>query len=222
MFGDFFKRKKEPAPKQDDWEAKLVWLPVGHAENPFQEEVLDCRAVALSFLSMTKDASVAENFNQLRNSSGSEVCGRFPDQAMAVDCELRFPFSGQHDDGPVFVARAMEDKWDFYTYDNRLYVRRSWTGQLTHVAELEYSSDAVIVRRIHCEPHTVFHEHEFAIAQLHFLITTHMGRTLIPFPILPDIPKAAAKATALMAFTMYGRRAQFGHYITLGGQPVQG
>ena len=216
MFRDFFKRKKEPALEQDDWEAKLVWLPVGHSDNPFQEEILDCRAAALSFYSTTEDINVAESFNQLRRSNGSEARGLLPEQAIVADCELHFPFNGQHDDGPVFVAREMEDKWDFYTYDNRLYVRRSWTGQLTHVAELEYSPDAVIVRRIHCEPNTVYNEEEFAIAQLHFLITTHMGRTLIPFPILPDFPRTAAKSIALMAFTMYGRRSQFGHYIHLG------
>src|SRR5688572_25311699 len=215
MFGGFFKPKKEPEPKQDDWEAKLVWLPVGHADNPFQDEVLDCRAVALSFLSTTKDESVAASFIQLRNSNGSEARGRLPEQAIVVDCELRFPYNGQHNDGPVYVAREMEDKWDFYAYGNHLYVRRSWTGQLTHVAELEYSSDAVIVRRIHCEPNTVFNERNFAIAQLHFLIATHVGRTLVPFPILPDVPRIATKATALMAFTMYGRRSQFGHYISI-------
>ena len=218
MFGNLFNRKKEPVSKQDDWESKLIWLPVGHSGNPFQEEVLDCRAVALSFLSTTSDKSVAESFNHLRTSDGSESCGKLPDQAIAVDCELRFPFNGQHNDGPVFVAREMEDKWDFYTYDNRLYVRRSWTGQLTHVAELEYSADAVIVKRIHCEPNTVFNEKDFAIAQLHFLIATHMGRTLIPFPILPDVARTATKAVALMAFTSYGRRSQFGHYIKLGAQ----
>ena len=220
MFGDFFKQKKEPAPSQDDWESKLVWLPFGHSSNPFQEEVLDCRAVALSFLSTTSDKSVAENFNRLRRSAGSAVRGQLPEQAIVTDCALRFPFNGQHNDGPVFVAKEMEDKWDFYTYDNRLYSRRSWTGQLTHVAELENSSDAVILKRIHCEPNTVCNERDFAIAQIHFLITTHMGRTLIPFPILPDVPRAATKATALMAFTMYGRRSQFGHYICLGTKPT--
>lgn len=188
---------------------------MGHKDNPFQEEVLDCRAVALSFFSTTKDEAVARSFNNLRKSDGSESRGKLPDQAIIVDCELRFPYSGQHNDGPIFIAKAMEDKWDFYAYDNRLYVRRSWTGQLTHVAELEYSSDTVAIRRIHCEPNTVFNTHDFAVAQLHFLITTHMGRTLIPFPILPDFPRTAAKATALMAFTTYGRRAQFGRYIKL-------
>src|SRR4029077_13808675 len=118
MFDRFFKRKKEPTPWQEDWESQLVWLSVGHAANPFPQEVLDCRAVALSFLSTTSDKSVAESFNRLRQSDGSEVRGRLPEQAIVTDCALRFPFNGQHNDGPVFVAKEMEDKWDLYTYDN--------------------------------------------------------------------------------------------------------
>ena len=213
MFDRFLRRKKEPTPQQNDWEAKLIWLPVGHAANPYQQEVLDCRAVALSFLSTTSNKSVAENFNRLRASDGSDARGRLPEQAIVAECELRFPYDGKYTDGPVFVAREMEDKWDFYAYDSRLYVRRSWTGLLTHVAELEYSPDAVVVRRIHCEPNTVYGDRDFGIAQLRFLITTHMGRTLIPFPILPDLARTATKIIALTGFTAYGRRSQFASYV---------
>jgi hypothetical protein len=214
MFDRFFKRKKEPTPQQDDWEAQLVWLSVGDPANPFQQEVLDCRAVALSFLSTTSDKSVAESFNRLRASDGSDARGTLPEQAIAAECELRFPYNGQHNDGPVFVAREMEDKWDFYAYESRLYVRRSWTGHLTHVAEVEYCPDAVIIRRVHCEPNTIYGDRAFGVAQVHFLITTHMGGTLIPFPIPPDFPRTAAKSIALTGFTTYGRRSQFASYVT--------
>jgi hypothetical protein len=103
----------------------------------------------------------------------------------------------------------MEDKWDFYAYERRLYVRRSWTGQLTHVAELDYTPDAVVIRRVHCETNTIYGNREFGVAQLHFLITTHMGRTLIPFPIPPDFSRTDVKNIALMGFNAYGRRSQF-------------
>jgi hypothetical protein len=53
MFGNFFNRKKKPQ-TNDGWKSKLVWLPVGQTDNPFQKEVLDCRAVALSFTSATE------------------------------------------------------------------------------------------------------------------------------------------------------------------------
>jgi len=216
VFSGFFKRKKQPAPSKDDWEQELVWLPVAHPENPFPVEVLDCRAVALTFLSTTSDKSVAECFNRLRASDGREMVGCTPDGSIQADCILRFHFNGQHNDGPIFLAREMEDKWDFFAYDSRLYVRRSWTGVLTHVAELEYSSDAVVVHRIYCEQNTAFGDPAFAVAQLYFLISTHLGRTLQPFPIPKDFPRTAGKPIALMAFNSYGRRAQFGAYLSQG------
>jgi len=211
MFGDFFKRKKKPEQSNDDWKSKLLWLPVGHTDNPFPEEVLDCRSVALTLWSATKYKSVADSFNRLRSSDGKELRGKLPENPMVTDCNLRFPYDGQHHEGPMYVAKQMEDKWDFYAYDGRLYVRRSWTGHLSYVAELEYSRDVVNVKRIHSD----CKEPGFAIAALHFLITTHLGRTLIPFPILPAFPKTAAEQIALMAFSNWGRRAQFGHYIKL-------
>jgi hypothetical protein len=115
----------------------------------------------------------------------------------------------------------MEDKWDFFEYNNHLYVRRSWTGALTHVAELAHSADAVVVHRIHCERNTVFGEPTFAVAQLHFLISTHLFGRPQPFPILWDFPRTAAKAIALMAFTSYGRRAQFGAYLNRPGTSIE-
>lgn len=214
MFDRFFKRKKEPAPKKDDWEAQLVWLPVGHPSNPFRQEVLDCRAVALSFLSTTNDKNVADTFIRLRKSDGSEVRGLLPEQASVAECELRFPYNGQHNEGPVFVANEMEDKWDFYAYDNRLYIRRSWTGKLVYVAELEYSSDAVVVRRIYYESQMLYDDQSLAIAQFQFLITTHLGRTLMPFPIPPVFSRKLTKAIAVDGFGSYGRRAQFAAYVT--------
>lgn len=213
LFDRLFGPKKKPTPPQEDWEAELVWLPVGHPANPFQEEVLDCRRVALSFTSTTSKAAIAESFSRLRASDGRETRNQLPEEALVTDCELRIPSEGRHPEGPLFVAREMEDKWDFYVYDQRLYLRRSWTGQLLHVAELEYSSDAVTIRRLHSHSPTVFGDRDFAMAQVNFLIASHLLGTLPPFPIPPDLPRTAAKSIALMGFSSYGRRAQFASYL---------
>ena len=160
---------------------------------------------------------MAESFTRLRASDGSDARGCLPEQAIVFECALRFPYNGQHDDAPIFRAREMEDKWDFYAYDNRLYVRRSWSGRLTHVAELEYTSDAVLVQRIHCETSIVYGDRDFAIAQLEFLLNTHLGRVLMPFPIPPDPLSREAKAIALAGFNAYGRRAQYATHVRQKG-----
>lgn len=97
-------------------------------------EVLDCRAVALHFVSTTSDESVAQSFSRLRASEGSEVRGCLPEAALQAECYLCFPCQGHPTDGPICLAAAMEDKWDFFAFDRRLYVRRSWTASLTYVA----------------------------------------------------------------------------------------
>jgi hypothetical protein len=214
MFHRLFKRKQEPAPQQNDWEAQLVWLSVGHTANPFAQEVLDCRSVALSFQSTTSSESVAESFARLRASDGREARGRLPEHAIVAECDLYLPQERPPSEGAICVARAMEDKWDFYIYDSRLYVRRSWTGQLTHVAEFEYDIDTIVIRRIHCDPKLVHGDADFGVTQLVFLITTHLGRGLMPFPIPPGLPRSAAKQIALTGFTAYGRHAQFASYAS--------
>jgi hypothetical protein len=213
MFNRFFKRKEQPAPAKDDWEQKLVWLPAGHPQNAFATEVLDCRSVALNFTSTTSDKSIAESFNRLRASNGRELIGRGPEDAIHVECTLSFPYSGERNDGPIFIAQEMEDKWDLLAYGNSLYVRRSWTGLLAYVARLEYSSNAVVVNQIDCDRNTAFNDPDLAVDQLHFIISTHLGRAIQPFPIPLDFPRTGAKAIALMGFGSYGRRAQFGAYL---------
>jgi hypothetical protein len=218
MFEKFFKAKNEPQPPpKEGWEQKLVWLSVGHPENPFKQEILDCRSVALTFTSLTSDKSIAENFNRLRKSNGEELRGQLPEKTIVADCQLQFPYNGQHNDGPISLAREMEDKWDFYTFDNRLYIRRSWTGKLIHVAELEYAEGVVIVRRIHADSSSAFEDAEFAVAQVYFLIATHLGKALLPFPISRSFPRNDVKNIATAGFSSYGRRAQFGSYTKVIG-----
>lgn len=97
-------------------------------------------------------------------------------------------------------------------------MRRSWTGLLSCVAEVEFRSDEFAIQRAYFEPDSVFSNRDFAIAHLHFLMTTHLHRVLTPFPVMPpDVPKAAVKAIALLGFSAYGRWAQFGSYIAQHG-----
>ena len=187
-------------------------------ENPFGQEVLDCRRVALGFTSTTSDPIIADSFIRLRSDDGRSGVGALPENAFSVDADLRFPYNGDREDGVIFSAKEMEDKWDFYAYDSRLYIRRSWTGVLLHVAELRYTGSEVVVEKIHSDHDTVYGDADYAREHVRFLITTHFGSSLVPFPIPPDIPRTAKKVIALMGFNSYGRRAQFAAYIDSQGE----
>src|SRR5262245_4769275 len=123
---DWLFKPKKAAPQKRDWVEKLVWLPTGHPQNPFSREVLDCRAFTLVARSATERPNIAESFSQLRRADGRDAIGRLPDSAVTFECDLYFPAEGERRDGPLFRARQMEEKWDFFFYDSRLYVRRSW------------------------------------------------------------------------------------------------
>jgi hypothetical protein len=203
---------------QDAWIEELVWRKATDEQNPFDHEVLDCRAVALGFTATTSDKSIAESFNRLRIDDGKSSIGVLPENIFTVESDLRFPYNGVREDGVIFSAREMEDKWDFYAYESRLYIRRSWTGALLHVAELRYTDSEVIVENIHSDRDTVYGDADFARAHVQFLIATHFGSTLLPFPIPPDMPRSERKTIALMGFSSYGRRAQFAHYLKQEGE----
>lgn len=195
--------------QSESWVEELVWRSAGDKQNPFDCEVLDCRAVALGFTAMTADKKIAESFNRLRLDDGKACIGKLPENCFTCDSALRFPYNGERQDGVIFSAKEMEDKWDFYVYDSRLYIRRSWTGMLLHVAELRYTDSEVIVEKIHSEKDTVYGDPEFARAHVRFLITTHFGQTLMPFPIPPGMSHSERRAIALTGFSSYGRRGQY-------------
>jgi len=199
----------EDSDEKERWADELVWLEPGDPKNPFDYEVLDCRSVALGFTAATSDQSIAESFNRLRTDDGRSSVGTLPEDSFSVDADLRFPYNGAREDGVIFFAKEMEDKWDFYAYDSRLYIRRSWTGALLYVAELRYTDSEVIVEKIHSDRETVYENSEYARAHLQFLITTHFGSAQMPFPTPPGIEKSERKDIALIGFSTYGRRAQF-------------
>ena len=220
MLDWLFKRPKA-APRKRDWVEKLVWLPPGHPQNPFAQEVLDCRAVALTFISTTKDPAVAKSFGSLRKSDGRELIGKLPDSALTCECDLHFPAEGKKCDGPLFLAHQMEDKWDFFHYDSRLYLRRSWTGTLLHVAECRFQDATVTIPRIYSELNNAWGEKSFAVAEMQFLITTHLLGKPAPFPMPPEFPRAGTEAIAMLGFGKYGRRAQFAVPLEAGGSKAR-
>ena len=200
---------------------KLVWLPVGHPDNPFPYEVLDCRPVALSLLSATSDRSVAATFAQLRFSDGRELRGQTPKGAIAAPGEVRI--EGRYTlDGPLFVAPEMEHKWDLFAYDRRLYARRSWGGELIHTAAITTLADQVVLDDIQTN------QYQYDVLdEIEFLMTWYVARKPFPFSVpnaflerkVSDASKDTAvidddMLIALWGWTAHGRIAQFGRRMS--------
>ena len=183
-------------------------------DNPYQMPVVDCRQFCSdSFLYATGDGaqSIGQSFdisqvdsNRLRESlcdSHTEPCllgypGKF--------CEIS--------DGPLAVARSMEELWNIFLFDGYFYFTRSWTGKLRHRARVEVSKSAMFVTEVATTSHAAdsvysdacVDDRTFGVRQADFLIKTLLYDIPCPAPLPVNAP-AESGGIALYALTEYGR-----------------
>ena len=150
-------------------------------ENPVGIDILDCRMFAMTMMSTTGDQEVALRFSQLRSSVGHEIAGSCPERARRIQCSLDFPLDSPLNEGPLFKAEVMEDKWDIYLLSEHLYFCRSWTGALIFRASVTLSDERMVVSAIETNPSE---DNDIVIRQVAFLIWSHVfGRvSLHPLP----------------------------------------
>ncbi len=203
--------ERPPDPEPDPLQ-EVRWIPAG--ENPFGVEVLDCRPVAQGMFSTTQDQSIAAKFAALRSDDGGERRGTMPEKAIAIECELRFPHSGETRDGPLFRAEAMEDKWDIDLYDGSLYFSRSWTGSLIYRAEITFGAEEAVVRKIFAPRPESGDWSGFAIASVEFLIQSHLYRKSACHPVPGDLEGPDGQL-ALSSYRQFGRYARFGRRVEI-------
>jgi hypothetical protein len=106
----------------------LKWLE--RDQNPYTVRCLDVRSFTTTMISTAVDQKQAQKFKELRTSMGKHLGGKLPDDMSHVDCQLVYPHQGATRDGPLFLAKEMEDKWDVFLFDGALFFTRSWSGVL--------------------------------------------------------------------------------------------
>ena len=184
------------------------WIPA--AESRFGIEVFDCSSFCQNMVSMTSDQDVAARFVALRSSTGEEHRGTLPPSPVTIDCNLAYPFTGEPQDGGLFRAEVMEDKWDIYLYDNSLYFARSWTGQLIYVTTVSIEQGEARITTVVVDSETN-PDAQFVVGAVDYLIKSHIYRLLVPHPLSQQIPRDA-KSLTLFSFSQFGRWARFGTY----------
>ena len=210
-------RKKTPAPPHapvaapagPDPLAQVGW--VSATKNPFGVDLLDCRAFTGSTTAFAKDPKVTDSFAMLRRSKGDEHRGAPPEQEAICPCDLRYAHNGQVEDGPLFKAEVMEDKWDIYLYDNYLYFARSWTGTLEYRARVTFDEREAHVVAVEARREMVEDDPAYAVAAVDFLIRSHLYGQPIPHP-LPRSAGEDPRQLAVLSFSMYGRKALYGTF----------
>ncbi|MBI4542843.1 MAG: hypothetical protein HY705_07425 [Gemmatimonadetes bacterium] len=171
-------------------------------------ELWDCSAFTQSMFSTTANPQLAASFTALRASAGVEYRTQEVPDAQARDCDLQYACNGEFEDGAVFKAQEMEDKWDIYLYRPYLFFARSWSGQLTYRATVAFEQGHVRVSRVECP---AAEEPEFARRVVDYLIRSHLLGFQVPHPLPADLPAEPEKIAAT-SFSLFGRRCLYGSY----------
>ena len=161
---------------QDNPIAGVRWMEAADPGNPFGVRILNCLSVAVGMLSTTKDARVAELFTIRRRDDGQNYVGQLPKQPVEVSCNLRYSQPSNPGEGVVFCAAQMEDKWDIYLRQGRLYFVRSWTGELIAVADVRFEAAEMVVS--HAITHSEHGAGPYAIQLIDFLIKSYASRII--------------------------------------------
>jgi len=188
---------------------ELNWIP--REESPFKLRVLDVRSFTLSMVASPADRKLAERFIELRTSNGRQYAGKRPDDAMHIDCQLRYPHGGPTRDGPLVMAKEMEDKWDVFLFDNELYFTRSWTGVLAYKARIDFLDTNAIVSSIDAVSQNVRGGSWLGICAVDFLVKSLLYRRLAPHAVPPAIPNDEM-GIAAFSFQEYGRWAAYASF----------
>ncbi len=199
--------QQRKAPTREEAVSKLRWIEAD--ESSYGLRMLDCRPFTQGLMSVTASDEEVERFKKLCQSDGSEYSGVIPANAGHIDCRLVYPYGREESpaDGPVFVAKAMEDKWNVYLFEQHLYFVRSLDGRLVFRAKGEFSESEVVVSGIEVDG-ADGSDADLVIAQVDYLIKSYIYNCGVPHPLPRDLP-GDEEGIALYSFQMYGRRAVF-------------
>ena len=199
----FFRTSRQEVP-EPKW--------VDSSQNQFGVRLLDLRSSVFGTTAWTTRKDIAESFLRVRRVDGKEYVNKLPDGYVEFDSNLSFAYSGAHEEGPIFKARVMEDKWDMYVYGDRLYIARSWTGTLCFVANCAFKSNHVEIHRIYAEKKIIFGDLQYAGRVVDFLIKSHMSNMVVPHPLPAKLKHELLGEIATHSFETFGRRGLFGSF----------
>jgi hypothetical protein len=189
-------------PKQHGVPAR--WL--RPSENLWGLLVLDCTQNAAGMISTTRSPEIARKYGELREASGQELPGAEFKPIQSVLCNLTYKIENRPAEGPVFKSRMMEEKWDIYWYDERLFFCRSWGGELIYRATAKCEPPTLTVLMVESIQRL---PEKMAVRQADFLVKSHLMSAVALHP-LPEELGLDAEKQALYSFGYYGRRGLYG------------
>jgi hypothetical protein len=200
---NLFKKKEKP-----EQTYKFEWHDVGEG-NPFNKRILDCRDYTQNNLATTGDKSIAESFNRLRRSDGTEYLLQDFTNKIAIETNLMYPPTTSQLTNLVFKAETFDEKWDIYIYDNCFYFTRSWTGELVYKAFATVDTSNVTIYRVELQDNGTV-DKSFVISNIHFLVTTQILKGIIPHRVPTYL--TTEMDIALYSFSQFGNKCWYATY----------
>ncbi len=180
-------------------------------DSPWGIPVFDCRAIATTMVSTATQSDSAEQFMALRESDGSHVFGKRPNNAVQIEVDISYPASmaSLPDRGVVCRAETLDDKWDIAIDDGVVYFLRSWTGELVYNCDLVKHGDhyhvtsIVLSEDIIDENDVYYHVHV-----VNYLLFSHVFDVVYPHP-LPLTEELSEDDILMSSFASFGRKGWF-------------
>jgi hypothetical protein len=196
-----------------DWTKRLAWLRPGNPENPFLVEVLDCR-IASAELSRSigretnsdAAASLANLAEVLQGEYGSP-------SGVTSSCSIIVRSTRERLEALQSLSIGTDDRWRLVARDDRIFVRRRWTGQTVHVAEFELDDESLLVKRVTSDPGFTHNSPQYAVAEMEFLLASYLVGQRAAFPIPPHLTHKDVAKIALSGWKTHGPLAAFARFL---------
>lgn len=164
---------------------------------------------ALTIITSTESEDIAKKFNILRDSNGENYIGLLPENAHKHTLNHRYKGLQIPDDGPLFKADQMEDKFDIYKYDNLIYITRSWTGELVVSLEVNFEEVGMTIKKIHDKNHN---SPEYSLRFVDYIIKSHFLNCINIHPLPDNLKDVEITELAQYSFSIFGRRGWYGTF----------
>jgi len=179
--------------------------------NPFGIRCLDIRSFTRSMQINSAKLSQREKFLELRKSTGNHVFNQVPEASISIPCKLTYPFSGKASGGALVRASQMEEKWDIYLLEDKLYFSRSWNGELIYKAEIFFSFDRVEITKILTTAAALEFGPSQVICDFDYLVKSLLFKKDAPHKIPLSLPNDDI-GIAIYSFASFGKCASYATY----------
>lgn len=186
----------------------LVWTPA--EESPFGLAGVDCRLYTQVAIAATSNLEDAETFGRLREDDGWLECDL--NALPASPCRLVYPDCALPEEGFLYRAAQMEDKFDLVRFGDVIFMRSSWTGEPWLAGAVRDEGGALVLERVWGGEEEEGPDPPLRVRQFDYLLKSHALGWWCPHPLPRRLDPDDPAEIGSYSFVLYGRRAYFGSF----------